>query len=125
MLHMNRFLCIHTHLHTNAELSASLKKNCARQKTKLQHLHTYTHKNIHVHIHTHRAERIRQEELRKAENKLGGLSVSEKDVVDRITRGIVNKLLHGECVRLFVFALFMFERGVCRVCLNEEYAVCV
>ena len=42
-----------------------------------------------------RAERIRKDELRKAEKKLSGLSVSEREVVDRLTKGIVAKLLHG------------------------------
>jgi len=42
-----------------------------------------------------RAERIRTDELRKAEKKLSGLSVSEREVVDRLTKGIVAKLLHG------------------------------
>eukprot|EP00285_Hemiselmis_virescens_P002910 CAMPEP_0173407170 /NCGR_PEP_ID=MMETSP1356-20130122/66453_1 /TAXON_ID=77927 ORGANISM="Hemiselmis virescens, Strain PCC157" /NCGR_SAMPLE_ID=MMETSP1356 /ASSEMBLY_ACC=CAM_ASM_000847 /LENGTH=311 /DNA_ID=CAMNT_0014368289 /DNA_START=36 /DNA_END=971 /DNA_ORIENTATION=+ len=47
-----------------------------------------------------RAERIREKELRKVDSKLGGLSVTEKETVDRITKGIVNKLLHGPMTQL-------------------------
>jgi len=47
-----------------------------------------------------RAERIRSEEFRKVESKLQGLSVTEKEAVDRITRGVVNKLLHGPMTQL-------------------------
>eukprot|EP00283_Hemiselmis_rufescens_P007427 CAMPEP_0173420316 /NCGR_PEP_ID=MMETSP1357-20121228/1855_1 /TAXON_ID=77926 /ORGANISM="Hemiselmis rufescens, Strain PCC563" /LENGTH=511 /DNA_ID=CAMNT_0014383095 /DNA_START=18 /DNA_END=1556 /DNA_ORIENTATION=- len=47
-----------------------------------------------------RAERIRAKELAKVDSKLGGLSVTEKETVDRITKGIVNKLLHGPMTQL-------------------------
>jgi len=47
-----------------------------------------------------RAERIRSEEFRKVESKLQGVSVTEKEAVDRITRGVVNKLLHGPMTQL-------------------------
>ena len=42
-----------------------------------------------------RAESIRSEELKKAGGKLKGLSVGEREMVERLTKGIVNKILHG------------------------------
>ncbi|KAK4536692.1 hypothetical protein CDCA_CDCA09G2717 [Cyanidium caldarium] len=42
-----------------------------------------------------RAEEIRLEELSKVMGKLHGMSDKERGVVERLTKGIVNKLLHG------------------------------
>ena len=44
-----------------------------------------------------RADLFRQEELRKCTRKLSNANLSEKEMeaVERLSRGIVNKLLHG------------------------------
>eukprot|EP00960_Hanusia_phi_P001130 30715-Hanusia_phi.AAC.1 len=42
-----------------------------------------------------RANKIRREELLKYERKLSGLSAQERETVERLTKGIVAKLLHG------------------------------
>eukprot|EP00954_Amorphochlora_amoebiformis_P022400 1353042-Amorphochlora_amoeboformis.AAC.2 len=42
-----------------------------------------------------KGESIRQKELSNAQNILKGLSQKEKDTVERVTKGIINKLLHG------------------------------
>ncbi|KAF6004525.1 GTP-binding protein gtr1 [Cyanidiococcus yangmingshanensis] len=42
-----------------------------------------------------RAEEIRLEELSKVTGKLSDLTDKEREVVERLTKGIVNKLLHG------------------------------
>jgi len=42
-----------------------------------------------------RADKIRRQELAKVERKLSGLTVQEREVVQRLTKGIVAKLLHG------------------------------
>ena len=42
-----------------------------------------------------KAEAMRQEELQKASNKLKGLSDKDLDAVERLSKGIVAKLLHG------------------------------
>lgn len=42
-----------------------------------------------------RAEDIRLEELAKVTGKLADLTDKERDAVERLTKGIVNKLLHG------------------------------
>jgi len=42
-----------------------------------------------------RAEKIRKQELKRVNNKLSGLTASERATVERLTRGIVAKLLHG------------------------------
>jgi glutamyl-tRNA reductase len=42
-----------------------------------------------------RADKIRRQELAKVERKLSGLSPQEREVVQRLTKGIVAKLLHG------------------------------
>jgi glutamyl-tRNA reductase len=42
-----------------------------------------------------RAEEIRLEELGKVTGKLGELTDKEREAVERLTKGIVNKLLHG------------------------------
>lgn len=42
-----------------------------------------------------RAESLRAEEMSKNSKKLKALSDKERDAVDRLSRGIVNKLLHG------------------------------
>ena len=47
-----------------------------------------------------RAEEIRAAELARAESALGRLSDSERRLVDSVTAGIVNKLLHLPTVRL-------------------------
>jgi glutamyl-tRNA reductase len=47
-----------------------------------------------------RAETIRAGELAKAEARLGGLSESERRIVESVTTQIVNKLLHVPIVRL-------------------------
>lgn len=47
-----------------------------------------------------RAESIRMEEFKKADRKLKGLSPGERESVERLTRGIVNKLLHGPMTHL-------------------------
>ncbi|CAN0229518.1 unnamed protein product [Discosporangium mesarthrocarpum] len=40
-------------------------------------------------------EGMRSEEMRKAGNKLNNLSKKELEVVDKLSKGIVNKMLHG------------------------------
>jgi len=47
-----------------------------------------------------RAEFMRQEELTKNSKKLKSLSEKELEAVDRLSRGIVNKLLHGPMAHL-------------------------
>ena len=47
-----------------------------------------------------RAEVIRLAEVRRMQNKLSGLSPAEKAVVDRLTKGIVAKLIHGPMAHL-------------------------
>jgi len=47
-----------------------------------------------------RAESLRQEELNKNSKKLKSLSDKELEAVDRLSRGIVNKLLHGPMAHL-------------------------
>ena len=42
-----------------------------------------------------KAEAMRREELQKASNKLKGLSDKDLDAVERLSKGIVAKLLHG------------------------------
>ena len=42
-----------------------------------------------------RADKIRRQELAKVERKLSGLTVQEREVVQRLTKGIVAKLMHG------------------------------
>ncbi|KAG5176319.1 Glutamyl-tRNA Reductase, chloroplast precursor [Tribonema minus] len=40
-------------------------------------------------------EAMRADEVKKAANKLGGLSPKEMEVVEKLSKGIVNKMLHG------------------------------
>lgn len=47
-----------------------------------------------------RVESMRAEEFSKSSKKLKGLSEKELDAVDRLSRGIVNKLLHGPMAHL-------------------------
>lgn len=49
-----------------------------------------------------RADAFRQQELKKCERKLvsANLSDKEKEAVERLSRGIVNKLLHGPMAHL-------------------------
>lgn len=47
-----------------------------------------------------RAEVIRHAEIRKMHNKLSGLSPAERAVVERLTKGIVAKLIHGPMAHL-------------------------
>ncbi len=42
-----------------------------------------------------KAENLRLEELSKAKKKLGNLSEKDREAVDRLSKGIVAKLLHG------------------------------
>lgn len=46
------------------------------------------------------AERIRQAELQKIQNKLGDLSDAEINTINALTSGIVNKLLHKPMIRV-------------------------
>jgi glutamyl-tRNA reductase len=46
-----------------------------------------------------RAEQVRQQELRRAGARLTGLDPRQRAVVEAITRGLVNKLLHDPIVR--------------------------
>ncbi|HBY98270.1 MAG TPA: glutamyl-tRNA reductase, partial [Chloroflexi bacterium] len=46
------------------------------------------------------AERIRQAEVDKALRRLGPLGDREREIIDAMTRGIINKLLHEPTVRL-------------------------
>jgi glutamyl-tRNA reductase len=49
-----------------------------------------------------RADTFRQEELKKCTRKLSGANLNEKELeaVERLSRGIVNKLLHGPMAHL-------------------------
>merc|ERR1711972_847167 len=47
-----------------------------------------------------RANTFRQEELKKANRKLSHLSETELEAVERLSRGIVNKMLHGPMAHL-------------------------
>jgi len=47
-----------------------------------------------------KGELIRQKELQNAQKILDGLSQKERDTVDRVTKGIINKLLHGPMAHL-------------------------
>eukprot|EP00471_Norrisiella_sphaerica_P013730 CAMPEP_0184504990 /NCGR_PEP_ID=MMETSP0113_2-20130426/52745_1 /TAXON_ID=91329 /ORGANISM="Norrisiella sphaerica, Strain BC52" /LENGTH=504 /DNA_ID=CAMNT_0026894655 /DNA_START=402 /DNA_END=1916 /DNA_ORIENTATION=+ len=47
-----------------------------------------------------KGEVIRQKELKNAGKVLNGLSQKERDTVDRVTKGIINKLLHGPMAHL-------------------------
>lgn len=47
-----------------------------------------------------KAESMRMEELKKASKKLNNLSEKELQTVERLTKGIVNKLLHGPMAHL-------------------------
>jgi glutamyl-tRNA reductase len=49
-----------------------------------------------------RADIFRQEELKKCKNKLANADLSDKEMeaVERLSRGIVNKLLHGPMAHL-------------------------
>ena len=47
-----------------------------------------------------RANEFRQEELAKCTRKLSHLSDAEMEAVERLSRGIVNKLLHGPMAHL-------------------------
>ena len=42
-----------------------------------------------------RADKIRRQELAKVDRKLSGLTAQERETVQRLTKGIVAKLLHG------------------------------
>lgn len=42
-----------------------------------------------------KAEALRMEELQKVSKKLSGLSAKDQEIVERVTKGIVAKLLHG------------------------------
>ena len=42
-----------------------------------------------------RAEKIRKQEIKRVNNKLSGLTAAERDTVERLTKGIIAKLLHG------------------------------
>jgi len=48
----------------------------------------------------HKAETIRQAEVEKALRRLGTLSDRERNIVEALSKGIVNKLLHRPTVRL-------------------------
>eukprot|EP00543_Licmophora_paradoxa_P003351 CAMPEP_0202445120 /NCGR_PEP_ID=MMETSP1360-20130828/4002_1 /ASSEMBLY_ACC=CAM_ASM_000848 /TAXON_ID=515479 /ORGANISM="Licmophora paradoxa, Strain CCMP2313" /LENGTH=465 /DNA_ID=CAMNT_0049061285 /DNA_START=208 /DNA_END=1605 /DNA_ORIENTATION=- len=47
-----------------------------------------------------RANKFRQEEMKKATRKLGHLNDKEMEAVERLSRGIVNKMLHGPMAHL-------------------------
>ncbi|HVM11187.1 MAG TPA: glutamyl-tRNA reductase [Actinomycetota bacterium] len=47
-----------------------------------------------------RGEEVRQAELRRLRSRLAGLSERDREAVEALTRGIVNKLLHDPLVRL-------------------------
>ncbi|MBW3620271.1 MAG: glutamyl-tRNA reductase, partial [Actinobacteria bacterium] len=51
-----------------------------------------------------RAERVRQDELDRLGGKLAGLDDRQRDVVEALTRGIINTLLHDPTVRLKALA---------------------
>jgi glutamyl-tRNA reductase len=46
-----------------------------------------------------RAEQVRQNELARAGVRLAGLDPTQREAVDQVTRGLVNKLLHDPIVR--------------------------
>jgi glutamyl-tRNA reductase len=46
-----------------------------------------------------RAERVRQQELGRASSRLAGLDQAQREVLEAVTRGLVNKLLHDPIVR--------------------------
>jgi glutamyl-tRNA reductase len=46
-----------------------------------------------------RAEQVRQQQLAKAAARLGGLDAQQRQAVEAVTRGLVNKLLHDPTVR--------------------------
>jgi len=46
-----------------------------------------------------RAEQVRQHELARAGVRLAGLDPAQREAVDQVTRGLVNKLLHDPIVR--------------------------
>ncbi|CAM9297526.1 unnamed protein product [Heterosigma akashiwo] len=46
------------------------------------------------------AEEMREAEMRRVAAKLGGLSKKEADAVQRLSKGIVNKMLHGPMTQL-------------------------
>jgi len=46
-----------------------------------------------------RAEQVRQNELARAGVRLAGLDPAQREAVDQVTRGLVNKLLHDPIVR--------------------------
>jgi glutamyl-tRNA reductase len=46
-----------------------------------------------------RAEQVRQHELARAGMRLAGLDPAQREAVDQVTRGLVNKLLHDPIVR--------------------------
>ncbi|HEX8862402.1 MAG TPA: glutamyl-tRNA reductase [Actinomycetes bacterium] len=46
-----------------------------------------------------RAEQVRQQELARAGVRLAGLDPAQREAVDQVTRGLVNKLLHDPIVR--------------------------
>ncbi len=52
--------------------------------------HTNTFYNIHFFL-----ESLRQEEMLKAAKKLSSLSEKDLDTVEKVTKGIVAKLIHG------------------------------
>jgi glutamyl-tRNA reductase len=47
-----------------------------------------------------RAEQLRADELERLASRLGALDQDARDVVEQVTRGLVNKLLHEPTVRL-------------------------
>jgi glutamyl-tRNA reductase len=47
-----------------------------------------------------RGEEIREGELRRLSSRLAGLSEKDRETVEALTRGIVNKLLHDPVVRV-------------------------
>jgi glutamyl-tRNA reductase len=47
-----------------------------------------------------RGEELRLAELERLAGRLGSLSPEQREVVDQLTRGVVNKLLHEPTVRL-------------------------
>jgi len=47
-----------------------------------------------------KAEGLRQAELARAYKRLGNLSSSERDTVDKLTRSIINKMLHDPTMKL-------------------------
>ena len=51
-----------------------------------------------------RAEEVREAELERFSSRLGGLSEREREAVEALTRGIVNRLLHEPSVRLKTIA---------------------